>query len=33
MDNIINFTIKDKENYFESETTAYIKPPKKFYYC
>ena len=29
MNNLINFKIKDKDNYFESETTAYIKPPKK----
>lgn len=29
MNNLINFKIKDKDNYFESETTAYINPPKK----
>ena len=28
--NNINFDIKsNKDNYFESETTAYINPPKK----
>ena len=29
MNNLINFQIKDKDNYFESIEDAYIKPPKK----
>ncbi|MEI0518643.1 carboxymuconolactone decarboxylase family protein [Brachyspira murdochii] len=29
MNNLINFKIKDKDNYFESIEDAYIKPPKK----